>query len=115
MPGKDNEIGKVIQKARLAKKMTQEKLSEITGVSLRTISNIENGKQHPRFDNLEKLVTALDIPRTLIISSETDELSTEVELFISEFRVASAMEQEIIMNSGRAIMGTVRTLLQKRR
>ena len=55
LPGKDNEIGKVIQKARLAKKMTQEKLSEITGVSLRTISNIENGKQHPRFDNLEKL------------------------------------------------------------
>ena len=112
MPGNDREIGKVIQKARLAKKMTQETLSEITGVSLRTISNIENGKQHPRFDNLEKLVIALDIPRKLIVSPQNDDVNPDIELFISELRSASAVEQKLIVSSGRAIMASLRTQLR---
>ena len=112
LPGNDREIGKVIQKARLAKKMTQETLSEITGVSLRTISNIENGKQHPRFDNLEKLVIALDIPRKLIVSPQNDDVNPDIELFISELRSASAVEQKLIVSSGRAIMASLRTQLR---
>lgn len=55
------ELGKNIQKYRKLNKITQEKLAELIGVEINSISSIETGKYFPSPDNLVKIATALDI------------------------------------------------------
>ena len=43
----EHDIGSKIKAARLEKKLTQEQVAEILGVSRQTISNCENEKSYP--------------------------------------------------------------------
>ena len=54
-------LGKRIKELRLAKNLTQENLSEITGIGTSSISKIESGIFHPSDENLEKIAEALEI------------------------------------------------------
>ncbi len=56
------QFGKRLQQCRLARKMTQEELAEHVGVSIESISNMERGIHGPSFDNLEKIISVLQIP-----------------------------------------------------
>ena len=51
-----------IKAYRIAKKYTQEKLSELTGISTDYISEIERGKKLPSFKRFFKIAEALDVP-----------------------------------------------------
>lgn len=54
-------LGKRIKEVRAAKGLTQEQLSELTGIGAASISKIESGIYHPTDDNLEKIAEALEI------------------------------------------------------
>ncbi len=56
------QFGKRVQQLRQARKITQEELAEKVGVSIESISNIERGIHGPSFDNLEKIILALQVP-----------------------------------------------------
>lgn len=51
-----------IKKFRTEKKFTQEKLSEITGISADYLSEIERGKKTPSLKRLIIIAEALNIP-----------------------------------------------------
>ncbi len=51
----------MIKEKRMSKKYTQEKMSEILGVSLRQYVRIDNEEDLPRRDILKKLILALDL------------------------------------------------------
>ena len=53
------ELGKNIQKYRKLNKITQEKLAEMIGVEINSISSIETGKYFPSPENLVKISNAL--------------------------------------------------------
>lgn len=54
--------------------MTQDQLSQESGVRAATISEIENGLRSPRFGTIKKLAAALGVePDELIIWGDTDE------------------------------------------
>lgn len=53
--------GAKIKPARQKKGMTQQELAEMSGVSLKTIGNIESGRIVPQMANLRKLMIALDL------------------------------------------------------
>jgi len=55
-------IKKNIKKYRTEKGLTQEKLSELTGVSTDYISELERGKKVPSIKRLDKIAIALEIP-----------------------------------------------------
>lgn len=55
------EIGGSIKAARHRKGLSQQRLSEMTGVSKMTILRIENGDNLPNIDTLVKLMDALDL------------------------------------------------------
>lgn len=55
-------FGRRLQQLRHSRKMTQEELAEHVGVSIESISNIERGIHGPSFDNLEKIIAALQVP-----------------------------------------------------
>ena len=56
---KNLELSKKIKELRTRKGLSQEELSEESGLSLRTIQRIENGETEPRGDSLKKLATSL--------------------------------------------------------
>lgn len=50
-----------IKKYRLEKGLTQEKLSELTGISTDYLSEIERGKRVPSFKRFDKIAQVLEI------------------------------------------------------
>jgi transcriptional regulator with XRE-family HTH domain len=61
-------FGKIIQEERKAKKISQEKLSKLTGLDRTFISLIENGKRNPTFTTILKICSALDIEPSELFS-----------------------------------------------
>lgn len=55
-------LGKRIKEIRKRRGFTQEKLAELADIEIPSLSNIENGKNYPNNDTLEKLSEALSIP-----------------------------------------------------
>ena len=54
-------LGKRIKEIRKRRGLTQEKLAELAGIEPPSLSNIENGKNYPNHDTLEKISLALDV------------------------------------------------------
>lgn len=52
-------IVKKLHGMRKRKGLTVEKLSQLTGLSMMTINNIEKGKHDPKHGNVEKIIKAL--------------------------------------------------------
>ncbi len=61
-------FGKIIQAERKAKKISQEKLSKISGLDRTFISLIENGKRNPTFSTILKISSALEISPSELLS-----------------------------------------------
>jgi transcriptional regulator with XRE-family HTH domain len=57
------QLAKLIRDARAAKGYTQQELSDLAGISLRSVQRIENGEVEPRAYTLNILVERLGIPR----------------------------------------------------
>ncbi|WP_321308966.1 helix-turn-helix transcriptional regulator [Marinifilum fragile] len=55
-------ISSNIKDIRINKKLSQEDLSEKSGLSLRTVQRLENGESVPRGDTLRRLADALKLP-----------------------------------------------------
>lgn len=56
-----NELGKIIKQRRNLLKITQKDLAEISGVTLRKLSDIENGIANPSLNTLVKVMDALGL------------------------------------------------------
>ena len=64
-------IGRVIRERRSFLKIDQRALSELSGVSIHTLSNIESGKGNPTVAVLNKIVNVLGME--LLIKVVNDE------------------------------------------
>ena len=53
------EVGRLIRKRRMSLRIDQRTLSEIAGISVHTLSNIEAGKGNPTVAILERVLNAL--------------------------------------------------------
>lgn len=75
-----NLLGKRIQEIRKSKNITQERLAELVGIDTSSISNIENGKYYPSSENLDKILTILNIsPEELFVFSHFKEHSELIQ------------------------------------
>jgi len=64
-------LGTNIRKVRKEKKISINKLSEITGISLGYLSDLENNKAtNPALEKLESIANALEIPLNKLLSTE---------------------------------------------
>jgi transcriptional regulator with XRE-family HTH domain len=69
----ENVIASIIKEGRLAKGYTQQELSDLTGISIRSVQRIENGDVIPREYTLRLLVERLgltDIPRLTSVRNQ---------------------------------------------
>ena len=67
-------IGNNIKRLRIEKKLTQKKLSELTGISEVMISQYELGLRNPKLENLQKIAKALNV-HSLVLLATGDNLS----------------------------------------
>jgi transcriptional regulator with XRE-family HTH domain len=54
-------LGKKIKEVRKKRNLTQEKLAEMAGIEIPSLSNIENGKNYPNHETLDKISNALNV------------------------------------------------------
>lgn len=66
-------IGENIKAARMAKGMSQDELSELTGANRVTISQYENGKFLPSVPALQRIATALGTTPAALTGNAEDE------------------------------------------
>jgi len=86
-------LGDVIRDTRLRLGYTQSQVAEKTGVEVRTIMHIENGKTNPTWEVVFPLIRALEIdPRTIFYPelNREDEAMAHIQILIS-----SCSEQDI--------------------
>ncbi len=63
-------IGKRIQEIRKSKGITQERMAELIGIETVSMSNIERGKYFPTAENLNKIITVLNIQPSVLFQLE---------------------------------------------
>lgn len=82
-------IGNNIKRLRIEKKLTQKKLSELTGISEVMISQYELGLRNPKLENLQKIAKALNVHSLVLLDQISqdlsDELSKDMEIEKSSF------------------------------
>lgn len=61
-------LGRIIQKRRLSRGLTQADLAAVVGVSLKTISYYEWGQREPPIETLMRLAHACDMPLSAYLS-----------------------------------------------
>lgn len=70
--------GEKIKIARKEKKYTQKKLAELCGVATGTIQQYELNKRQPRYEQLCKIASILDIPITELVESYSMQLNCKI-------------------------------------
>ena len=70
-------FGKKIRATRRGRDMTQEKLAELSGLSLQYIGEIERGARNPSLTTVESLAAAFAIPLAELFNLAEFELSVD--------------------------------------
>ena len=60
----------ILKECREGKKISQAKLSKLTGLQTAAISHFETGLRKPSFDNLRKLADALEVTTDYLLDRE---------------------------------------------
>ena len=88
-------FGKKIKAIRRARDITQEKLADLSGLSLQYIGEIERGRRNPSLTSIEQLSQALDIPMAELFSLEEFRLAPEELRTILARQIESADEDRL--------------------
>mgnify|MGYP002509986087 CR=1 FL=1 len=92
-------LGQKMREARKGKSLTQQELSDETGVSIKMIQCIESGKVNPSFEILFPIVNRLGLTTSDLFSVEPDEHEEEVNRFLGKFRACNRSNQLILLNT----------------
>jgi len=83
--------------------MTQQKLSDLSGIAVRTISKIERGKMNPSFEILSILVPYLGISFDSLLSNPVDPIDSDIMEITALYHRCSGQGKRLIVAMARAI------------
>lgn len=69
------EIGRVIKKRRVMLKVSQQSLSEISGISVHALSDIESGKGNPTVKSLNLILETLGLKLQVGVAGENKKIT----------------------------------------
>lgn len=92
-------IGHNLKKIRKSKRLTQEKLSEITQISMASIQRYESGKRQPNIQTINKIAEALGVPVSEILGNNTtaNDIGTKI---ISAQTISDVSHEELAKRTG---------------
>ena len=88
------EIGKRILSSRNRLNLTQEALSEISGISVNQISNLENGHFTPSVKTVIRLCASLKVTPNYFLLGITDKIDDKAVNRIAELAIQSTEKQQ---------------------
>ena len=95
---KRQHIGKVCQEYRLKNNLTQNQVSELTGLEPRHISQIERGLSKGSIDTLIKLCNAYHITPDVILYDLLDtNIKEAISIYDEDFKKLSKRDKESIL------------------
>ena len=97
-------LGERIKIARELKDFTQRSLSEATGIAEPTIRKYESGRLNPKYDTLQKIGAAMDIPIEFFLYDFSESKISTDEKRIAEISEEMSLPQIVIM---RALMASM--------
>ena len=92
-------LGGQVQRARKACKLTQQELSDQTGVSIKMIQCIENGSVNPSYEILFPIVNRLGLTTSNLFNVEPDEHEEEINRFLGKFRAYNRANQMVLLST----------------
>jgi len=92
-------LGGRVHAARKACKLTQQELSDQTGVSVKMIQCIENGSVNPSYEILFPIVKRLGLTTSNLFNTEPDEHEEEINRFLGKFRACNRANQMVLLNT----------------
>lgn len=87
-------VGRRIQEYRQKARLTQEALSEMTGISQKHLSRLEQGRHNPHFDMIIKIAKALNVPIDAF-AEDLSETNTNIFLRLIEQDVAGMSQKQL--------------------
>ena len=96
-------LGSRLRKARNDRDFTQERLSEVSGVSARHIANIEKGDVNPSFEILRTLIKALGVSFDSIFDPADEQLEAEIQEITGLYRACPEQGRRLMLVSTRAM------------
>lgn len=92
-------LGRRIYNARKACDLTQQELSDETGVSIKMIQCIEKGSVNPSYEILFPIVKRLGLTTSDLFNVEPDEHDEEINRFLGKFRSCNRANQMVLLNT----------------
>ena len=89
-------LGKQVRQLRKGRHWSQQKLSDVLGLAVRTISRIERGLMNPSFEVLAILVDVLGISFDFLFTSPNDQ-NTDLQEIIGLYRACPEQGQQLIL------------------
>ena len=96
-------LGNQVRQLRKGRKWSQQKLSDVSGLAVRTISRIERGVMNPSFEVLAALVDVLGISFDFLFTSPDDQ-DTDLQEIIGLYRACPKQGQRLILATARAMV-----------
>jgi len=90
-------LGQRLAKIRKQRKLTQERLAEMTDLANNYISNIENGRSIPSLETLAKLCEALDVtPNEFLMGTVHDSETYCEQEIMDDYKKCTAHERRLV-------------------
>ncbi|MEG2322479.1 MAG: helix-turn-helix transcriptional regulator [Bacilli bacterium] len=91
-------IGKRLKEARVAKKMSQEELGNILGVSKVSICGYERGTRTPNMTNFLELINILDLDTKYVLGQDVKTINEDneeysIKLAKEDFEIVEAIKK----------------------
>ncbi|KUE76723.1 hypothetical protein ASJ35_06855 [Ruthenibacterium lactatiformans] len=98
-----SKLGNAMRNARKSRGFTQERLSDVSGVSVRHIAKIEKGEVNPSFDIMEKLITALGTSFDAFYNPASDKEAIELQEVVGLYKACPPIGKRLIAATARAL------------
>lgn len=105
-------LGEQVRQLRKGRKWSQQKLSDISGLAVRTISRIERGVMNPSFEVLAALVDVLGISFDFLFTSP-DNQDINFQELIGLYQACPEKGKRLILASTRALVAELITTEQE--
>ncbi|MFI3603956.1 helix-turn-helix domain-containing protein [Vagococcus fluvialis] len=103
----NSDVIKQIKKLRIGKKISQEKLSELSGLDPKYINKLENGRFNLTVPTLERILKGLSLPNDRFFELLIDEDSGEINELNDLLNSIEIEKRKIVIESIKKIIITL--------
>lgn len=101
-------LGSCMRSARKDANLTQENLSQQSGVSVRHIAKIEKGEMNPSFEILYRLINCMGISANTLFHPNLPNIEAEINRLTGYYQsCGNSDDRELILNTVQCMASTI--------